>query len=119
PLAAAYAQSLLELAVEQKAEEAIGGELAALLQVLDEQPQVQLFLESPAVGIEERRGVIEAAFKGQVSTLLYNFLQVANQHAMTGKLRQIASAYQHLLDERLGKIEVDVTLPQRLDDVGL
>ncbi len=115
PLDVAYAQSLLDLAVEQQAEEAIGAELSELAQALEAEPQFQMFLESPGIGISERAAVIKKAFKGRVAPLLYNFLRVANQRGMAGRLRQVAEAYQGLLDERLGKIEVDVTVPQRLD----
>ncbi|MCC6240827.1 MAG: ATP synthase F1 subunit delta [Phycisphaerales bacterium] len=119
PLASAYAQSLLDLAVARQAEQSIGAELAAIAQMLREQPQAQALLENPSIGIEERRTVIEKAFKGQITPLLYNFMQVANQHAMAGKLREIAAAYQYLLDCRQGRIEVDMTVPQPMEPADL
>jgi F-type H+-transporting ATPase subunit delta len=119
PLAVAYAQSLLDLATDQKVEEQVGREISELAEIVSRDPQLQAFLESPSIGTEERAGVLAKSFKGQVSPLLYQFLQVANQRGMTGKLPQIAEAYDTLLDERLGKIEVDVTVPQRLNEQEL
>jgi F-type H+-transporting ATPase subunit delta len=49
-----------------------------------------------------------------VSTLLANFLGVVNRKGRLRLLRQIASAYQELLEEQLGKIEVDVIVAEKL-----
>jgi F-type H+-transporting ATPase subunit delta len=119
PLAVAYAQSLLDLAAEQKVEEQIGRELGELAEIVGRDPQLRAFFESPGIGTEERSQVLSRSFKGQVSPLLHQFLQVANRRGMAGKLPQIAEAYENLLDERLGKIEVDVTVPQRLNEQEL
>ena len=62
---------------------------------------------------------MERVLKGQVSPLMWNFLQVLNQKGRLGLLGQIAAAYDELLDEQLGKVEVDVTVAQRLTDEQL
>lgn len=113
PLVLAYAQSLLDVAVDQDQAEPLGEELGQVRQVIEENPQVQQFLESPGIGRDERAAVLDRAF-GSVSPLLRNFLKVANHRGMSGKLRQVIDAYEDLLDERLGKVEVDVTVAVRL-----
>ena len=114
PLSVAYARSLLELATAQNQAEAMGQELADIEKVVESDPAFETFLSSPAIGEVERGQVIEKVFRGRVSTLLANFLGVVNQKGRLGLLRQIASAYQELLDEQLGKIEVDVFVAQKL-----
>jgi len=42
-------------------------------------------------------------------------LGVLNQHGRLGSLSQMIDAYQELLDEVLGKVEVDVTTAHRLE----
>jgi F-type H+-transporting ATPase subunit delta len=121
PLVAAYAQSLLELAFEQGQAEAIGAELAQIGEALAGDERIQLFLESPNIGAEQRMQVLEKAL-GDVSPLLRNFLRVLNRRGMSGKLAQIIEAFDEMLDERLGKVEVDVTVairlsPEELEDV--
>ena len=116
PSAVAYAQSVLELANEQKQPEPIGQELASLRQLLDENPQVREVFTNPAVSAEDRQGLIEKAFRGNISPLLYNTIGVLNTHDRLGLLSQIAQAYSDLLDEQLGKIEVDLTVALKLDN---
>ncbi len=115
PLADAYAQSLLELARERQVAEPVGQELDKLRQIIESDPAFQLYLEDPTIGSEDRRAVLDKALSGEVSTLVLNFLHVANEHGRLGLLTQIAGGYDVLLDEWLGKIEVDVTVAQRLD----
>jgi F-type H+-transporting ATPase subunit delta len=115
PLSVAYARSLLELANEQNHQaEVIGQELHQLLEVLDADPHFELFLGSPAIGEVERAQVIDHTFRGRVSPLLANFLGVVNQKGRLGLLRSIVNAYDDLLDQQLGKVEVDVTVAQKL-----
>jgi F-type H+-transporting ATPase subunit delta len=113
--AVTYAQSVLELANEQGQAEPIGQELAGLKQVLDENPEIREVFTTPAIGADERGQLIERAFKSNVSPLLYNTLGVLNAHNRLGLLGQIAQAYDDLLDQQLGKVEVDLTVAQRLD----
>jgi F-type H+-transporting ATPase subunit delta len=114
PLATAYARSLLELANEQDQAEPIGQELADLEKVLESDPAFETFLSSPAIGEVERGQVIEKVFRSRVSPLLANFLGVLNRKGRLGLMRQIATAYQQLLEDQLGLIEVDVISAQRL-----
>jgi F-type H+-transporting ATPase subunit delta len=53
-------------------------------------------------------------FRGKVSPLMMNFLGLLNSKRRLGILHGITHAYEDLLDEQLGKIEVDVTVAQRL-----
>jgi len=116
PTAVSYARALLDLANEQQQAAPIGDELRDLKSLIDSDRDVRLFLSSPAIGTAERRQALEHAFKGKVSPLMWNFLGVLNNKNRLGLLDQIADAYSDLLDEQLGKVEVDVTVAHRLDD---
>src|SRR5215212_366261 len=113
-IATAYAKPLLELAREQDQAEAIGEELRGLKEVVDSNPTFAEFLANPAVGEAERGEVLQRTFEGRVSPLMSNFLRVLNARKRLGVLAQISDAYDDLLDELFGKIEVDVTVAQRL-----
>jgi F-type H+-transporting ATPase subunit delta len=114
PLAVAYARSLLELAEERKQMEQADDELRALRDVIEANPTFRAFLRDPGVGEQERADTLKRVFGGKLSPLVMNFLGVVNAHGRMGKIEEIARAYDELLDERLGKIEVDVTVAQRL-----
>ena len=114
PLAVAYARSLLELAEERKQMEQADDELRGLRDVIEANPTFRAFLRDPGVGEQERADTLKRVFGGKLSPLVMNFLGVVNAHGRMGKIEEIARAYDELLDERLGKIEVDVTVAQRL-----
>src|SRR5450432_2442343 len=122
PLAIAYAASLLELANERKEAEQIAQELAALRQILQDNPSFHLYLADPAIGNTEREEMIKRIFASKFSQLTMNFLGVLNQKNRLGMLSEMADAYDNLLRTQQGKIEVDVTVaqklsPQQLDEV--
>ena len=114
PLAVAYARSLLELANEKNQAEAVAREMDDLETIVQSEPSFQMFLANPAIGEVERGQVIEKVFRGRASDLMVNFLQVVNRKGRLGLLRQIGNAYEELLEEQLGKIEVDVFTAQKL-----
>ncbi|WP_428939410.1 ATP synthase F1 subunit delta [Fontivita pretiosa] len=114
PLAVAYATALLEVAAEQHTEQQVAQELSDLAQVIREDRVFALFLRDPAIARSEREQVLARVFGDQLSPLINNFLRVLNARGRLGLLPDVAEIYEDLLDERLGKIEVDVTVPQKL-----
>ena len=113
-VATAYARPLLELASEQNQAEAIGKELSALRELVESNRTFAEFLGNPAVSEAERGEVLQRTFEGRASPLLFNFLRVLNARGRAGLVAQVSQAYDDLLDELFGKIEVDVTVAQRL-----
>ena len=114
-----YARSLIELAQQRDLAPQIGAELDALGGILEKNPTFLAFLRDPGISSEERTRVIDAVLKPNVSPLLANFVGVLNAHNRLGLLDQIAGAYADLLDELQGKVEVDVTVPQKLSQQEL
>ena len=117
PVDFSYAQALLELAGDDAVQ--IGDELTDLRQIVDENPTFQKFLADPSIGDTERNGLLERTFKGKVSQLVWNFLGVLNAKNRLGRLADIAGAYHTRLDEKLGKVEVTLTVAQPLTDEQL
>jgi len=111
---ATYARSLLELAQERKIADDVGADLNGIAQVLEANPTFAAFLRDPGISKDERTRVINDVLKPRVNPLLANFLGVLNVHGRLGLLQPMAAAYQDLLDEAAGKIEVDVTTAQKL-----
>jgi F-type H+-transporting ATPase subunit delta len=119
PTAVTYARSLLELAQERNQAEPIGAELRGIQEVLETNPTLREFLKDPGIGAEERTGVVDRVLRSRVDPLLGNFLGVLGVHGRLGLLDEIAAAYDDLLDELLGKVEVDVTVAQQLTPAEL
>jgi F-type H+-transporting ATPase subunit delta len=119
PLALAYARSLLELADERGQLEQVNEQLSSLREIVRENPTFRAYLRDPSIGENERNQLLTRVFSAQLSPLLLNFLKVMSNHGRLGSLEAVADAYDDLLDERLGKIEVDITVAQRLSGEDL
>jgi len=114
PYAVAYAQSLLELANESNRAEPIAQELRAIREIVTGSETFRMYLADPGIGEQERGETMKRIFGSQASELVLHFLGVLNAHRRLGGLVEIADAYDDLLDQQLGKIEVDVTVAQKL-----
>ena len=119
PLATAYARSVLELATERNVADATSQELSQIAEVVEADPALQRFLASPTIGQAERAQVIDKAFQGRASELVFNLLQVMNQKGRLGQIRQVAAAYADLLQDQKGIVEVDVHVAEKLSDEQL
>jgi F-type H+-transporting ATPase subunit delta len=115
PVAIAYARSMLELARESGQMEPIGEEIRALRQIVDAHPLFGQILADPAISTSDREQLLRRVFDGRVSPLVMKFLGLLNEKGRLGLLPSIAGAYDDLVDEQLGKVEVDVTAATQLD----
>lgn len=115
-VANAYARSLLDLANGQNQANEIGQELTQIREVLDAAPEFEAMLSSPAVTESVRTSLLQRSFEGKVHPLMWNFLGVLSVKGRLSELRNVEAAYSDMLDEQFGKVEVDVTVAQRLDD---
>lgn len=113
--ALSYANALLELADEQKAwPEALAKDLGGLRELVGSNETFRLYLSDPSISSEERWTVLRKVLQGQVSPLLLQFMGVLNEKNRLGLLTQIADAFDAILDEKLGKVEVDLIVAHKL-----
>ena len=118
-LASVYARSLYELA------EAAGG-ADKIMEVNDEVEQIidltrsdarfNEFLASPIIDPAKRADALRRMFDGQVNDLILRFLLVLNNKGRLGHIAKIAAAYDQMVQERFGRVEVDVFTAAPLDD---
>jgi len=113
-VAISYAEALLELADESKSAAALGQELKDMRQIVEANPHFGQVLLDPCISTEERAKLIHTVFEGRGSRLLVNFLGLLNEKGRMSLLAEIAGAYDDLLEEQQGRIEVDVTAAQPL-----
>lgn len=117
-LASVYARSLYELAAE-------AGGRDKIVEVADEIEQVcelargnrafREFLGSPIVDRGRRADALRDIFRERVTDLVLRFMLVLNDRGRLSHLESIAGAYDHLVNEAFGRVEVDVFTPGPLD----
>jgi F-type H+-transporting ATPase subunit delta len=110
-VARVYAQSLLELADAAGGDDKIvetGGELSVIAEMIRDDAEVAEFLRSPIVDSDKRAESLRRIFEGRVSDLVLRFMLVLNGKGRLGEFGAMTSAYDQLVNERMGRVEVDV-----------
>lgn len=106
-----YAESLFELAEGEGGRdrlESLSGEMDELVELTRANPQLSEFLASRIIPTDQRERSLEKVFKGRVSPLLFNFLVILNRKERLSRLLPVASAFERMVQEKFGRIEVDV-----------
>lgn len=110
-LAMIYARSLLDLAQAKggrAAAEEMLGELEEILELARGNPRFNEFLASRAVPTAKRTASLEKVLKGRVTDTTLRFLQVINKKERLARLPSIVAAFDQLVQEKFGRVEVDV-----------
>jgi len=117
-LSRTYAMSLFELADRQGGQSAIEdvlGEVEDMLELARQIPGFGEFLSSRVLSTETRGVAIEKIFDGRASPLLVRFLRVLNAKDRLAHLPAIAASLDQLVQERFGRVEVDVYTAEPVD----
>jgi len=106
-----YARSLYELAEAKGGRAMIEGclsELEDILELARGNPRFGEFLASRVLPVKDRAESLTKIFTGKASDLTVRFLQILNQKGRLSHLPAIAAAYDQIVQEKFGRIEVDV-----------
>lgn len=107
-----YAASLFELAEAEGGQprlEEVAAELEELVELTRQQPELSEFLASRIVAVNKREASLKAMLgDGKVSDLVLRFLLILNRKDRLMRFLTIVSAYEEMVQERFGRIEVDI-----------
>jgi len=122
-LAFRYATSLFELAEAGGGRDRIESVLAELESVLElarSDERFSEFLASRVLPARSRKASIRQIFENRTDDLVLRFLLVLNDKGRLGHLAPIVGAFDHLAQERFGRVEVDVftAAPASGDDLA-
>ncbi len=121
-VAQVYARSLYELA-EQAGGRAkiveVGEELEQICELARGDRTFHEFLCSPIIDRARRGAGLGRLFHGKVTDLTLRFLLLLNQKGRLGHLEAISDAYDQLVHETFGRVEVDLYTADPLDEEQL
>ncbi len=106
-----YAKSLFELAEaegDRDRLESLASELDEFVELTRAEAQLSEFMSSRILATKDRAGSLATMFEGRISDLLLRFLQVLNRKERLNRLLSIVAAYQEMVQEKFGRIEVNV-----------
>ena len=117
-LANVYARSLFELATDAGGTDKlmeVADELEQICELAREDKKINLFLTSPIVDVKARGKALSAIFTNRITDLMLRFLLVLNNKGRLDRLESIETAFDQLVQEAFGRIEVDVITPVAID----
>jgi F-type H+-transporting ATPase subunit delta len=121
-LAKVYARSLFELAMDAGGTDKlmeIADELEQICELAREDKKINLFLSSPVVDSKARGEALSAILTNRITDLTLRFLLVLNNKGRLDRLESIKTAYDQLVQEAFGRVEVDVITPVPIDAESL
>lgn len=113
-----YAETLLSLAERHGGPgglEAFGQAADTLAALLQADPRMRQFLETPRVSADQKKAALTAALAGRAPEMFVRFLMVLTDKRRQALLPEIAAAYRELVDERMGRVRVQVTISHAPD----
>ena len=110
-----YAETLLDVAERHEGLEAFGDGIQVVARLIDENPSFKIFLETPRIAASQKKEVLRSVLGDALPATLTNFLLVTIDKRRQRLLRAIAEEYQTLVDQRLGRMRVEVTLARPID----
>ncbi len=111
-----YAAALFELATEANAVDDVFGELTELVKLVDQEPRADAFFSATSIDDDDREKSLERMFRGKLSDMVLNTLQIMNQHGRVGLLRPLRRAFMLRMEDARGQIEVTATSAVELND---
>lgn len=115
-IAKVYAVAMLQLAETRKESDQLLEEITSLAAYLEKNHEFEAFLSSPMVDAKARQKTVEKLFRGKLSDLCVDSMQVMNNKDRLGLLRQVAKAYRLAHEELRGVVEVHVRAAIALPD---
>jgi F-type H+-transporting ATPase subunit delta len=105
-----YATALFDLAEREGTLEQYADAIDWVARLLDENADFRTFLETPRVPAAEKKKVLRRTFGDVLPPHVLNFLLLTIDKRRQRLLREIARAYHELVDERLNRVRVEVTV---------
>ncbi len=106
-----YARSLFDLCDEAGGRDKIlevADELEQICELIRADAGFREYLDSPVIDAARRATGIKSIFADRVTDLILRFLLVLNTNGRVGHLESILAAFDELVQEAWGRVEVDV-----------
>lgn len=114
-VAGRYATALFELALQEKALEAVEADLKLVKAMLDESADLNRLIKSPVFSSEDQIKALDALFaKVGIKSLAANFLKLAAKNRRLFAGPAMIGAFFSLLSQHRGEVHADVTSAEPL-----
>ena len=113
-LGSVYAKALLGVGEKSGNTQQLLEELSAVAEAVSNQPSLNITLQSPQVGSEEKLKLVGKIFEKKVSVPMMNFLKVLVGKDRFDCVAAISAAAKKLNDEKSGEVQATVTTAEEI-----
>jgi len=107
-VASRYAKSLIDLAREQNALEAIHADMLQVIEIIKTNSQLQAVLKNPIIKLHKKGNILNAIFGANANALLVSFFNLLVEKGRAGILYATAKEFITQFNEEKGIIEASV-----------
>jgi F-type H+-transporting ATPase subunit delta len=119
-MAGRYATALFELALEEKALDAVKADLDKFDALLDESADLLRLVRSPVFGLDEQeRALVAVLDKTKIGGIAARFLRLVTQKRRLFAVREMTHAFRTLLARHKGETRAEVVVAEPLADKHL
>jgi len=119
-MAGRYANALFELALDNKAVDAVKKDLDQFEALIAGSPDLQRLVRSPAFDADDQLKALSAILsKAGITGLAANFLRVITTNRRLFAVRDMIRAYRALVARHKGEVTAQVTVAEQLSDKSL
>jgi F-type H+-transporting ATPase subunit delta len=124
-VASRYVKSLLDLAVEQNALEAVHEDMLLFSKVVEENRAFALMLKNPIIKHDKKRDILIKIFKGKVHNLTLAIFDIITKKNREAVLADIAIEFHNSYNKQKGigkatlttAVPLDTTIRQRFEEI--
>jgi len=119
-MAGRYATALFELALEQKAIDAVKNDLDRFDALVSANPDLARLVRSPVFGADEQLKALSAILdKAGIKGVAANFLRAVTANRRLFAVRDMIRGYRTLVARHKGEVTAEVTVAEQLSDKNL
>jgi len=117
--ASRYAKSLLDLSVERNVLEDVRNDMALILKVIDNHPELEAILKNPIVPLDKKTGILSGLFDGKVNVITSAFFRQLVRKGRSAILFGTSRAFIAQYNGKKGIVTADVTSASQLSESSL
>ena len=119
-MAGRYANALFELALENKAIDAVKADLDRFDALIAESSDLNRLVRSPVFGADEQLKALQAILdKAAIGGLAANFLRVITTNRRLFAVRDMIRGYRTLVAQHKGEVTAQITVAEKLNEKNL
>ncbi|SCI36987.1 MULTISPECIES: F0F1 ATP synthase subunit delta [unclassified Romboutsia] len=104
-IASRYAEALFQVGEEEKLTDKLYTELSEIVNLFESNSELFSILKSPVISKNEKISIIENIFENKININVKNFLKILVEKNRISFVKDIASSYKELLNEKNNVLE--------------